>query len=94
MVVLDEAHNIEDTLCESGSGDYGEFDLCHLITALAKYSNQKGNKVDADVDLAQGGKLKLSEIAHELLLFLEELVMYMHRQRTAFQNGPSKYQFV
>jgi Fanconi anemia group J protein len=95
VVVLDEAHNIEDTLCESGSGDYGEINLCNLLSVLARYSNQKtsvgsdpsGN--DTMVELMMGGgEQSMSSVAHELVLFLEKVVNYMRTERKKFETGP------
>lgn len=94
MVVLDEAHNIEDTLCESGSGEYGEIDLCHLISVLTKYSNQK-KSVGVDprdsesmVELNGGGEQAISSVAHELVLFIEKVVNHMRVEREKFEAGP------
>jgi Rad3-related DNA helicase len=94
VVVLDEAHNIEDTLCESGSGDFGEIDLCHLLSILTRYSNQK-TSVGPDpsdprsmVELNGGGEQSMSSVAHELVLFLEKVVNYMRSEREKFETGP------
>lgn len=88
MVVVDEAHNVEDVLCESGSGEYSEIDLCTLITILAKYSNQK-DKFDTQIDIVgEGGAQKeLPSVAHELLMFLEKVVKYMRQERMKFETG-------
>jgi hypothetical protein len=89
VVVLDEAHNIEYTLCESGSGEYGEIDLCNLISTLTRYSNQKDGGKESAIELVSGGQQDLSSVAHELLLFLEKLVKYMQQQRRNFETGPA-----
>lgn len=96
VVVLDEAHNIEDVLCESGSGDYGEFDLCNLLPVLATYSNKRQDSDEAKntIDLPSGLSLSFSQVAHELLLFVEKLVVYMRDQRRRFENGPCKFRIV
>ena len=94
VVVLDEAHNIEDTLCESGSGDYGEFDLCNLLSVLTTYSHKRQDPDDEknNIDLPCGLSLPSSQVAHELLLFVEKLILYMRDQRRRFENGPCKFQ--
>ena len=93
VVVLDEAHNIEDVLCESGSGDYGEFDLCNLLPVLTAYSNQRQDSEEEKntIDLPSGLSLSFSQVAHELLVFVEGLVLYMRDQRRRFENGPCKF---
>lgn len=90
VVVLDEAHNIEDTLCEIGSGDFGEIDLCHLINKLTLYSNGRMKRGSVVRILGSGNEEKLSLVAHELLLFLEKVVMYMQAERQKFETGPSE----
>lgn len=95
VVVLDEAHNIEDTLCESGSGNYGEVDLSNLIAFLTPYSNRK-EAFDTDettvVEIVNnGGQMPMPKVAHELLLFLEKIVMYMRNERRKFESGPREY---
>ena len=96
VVVIDEAHNVEGTLCESGSGDFGEFDFCQLIGVLARYSNQYRGNERADRNLAQmelvgenrGESSTVSEGAHELLLFVENLVLHLRGLREKFQASP------
>ena len=38
VVVLDEAHNVEDTLRESGSCRFGELELCELLVMMNGYA--------------------------------------------------------
>jgi hypothetical protein len=84
VVVLDEAHNVEGTLIESGSGKFGEIDLAGLFAMLSYHSTaMKGSN---SVEVA-GDKKDLSEIAHELLLFVEKLVLYMRELRKRFENS-------
>lgn len=87
VVVLDEAHNIEDTLCTAGSGDYGEIELFHLISVLTQYSNQ-GPDRDSVMELLESKEtLPVSEVAHDLLLFLERLTNHMYKERNSFEQG-------
>jgi hypothetical protein len=93
VVVLDEAHNVEDTLCESGSGAFGELDLCQLVAVLAHYSNQKqANATENDKRtmelLGSREERQVSEVAHELLLFVEKLVGHMRSLREGFERSP------
>ena len=94
VVVLDEAHNIEDTLCESGSGDFGEIDLCNLVSVLTRYSNRKtsigSTPSDSEpmVTLSGGVEQEISSVAHELLLFIENILTHMRAERKKFETGP------
>ena len=88
VVVLDEAHNVEDTLKESGSGDFGEFALYQVMTMLARYSNMR---YSSEMELNEGGEKKeTNEVAHELLLFIEKLVLHMRELRASFERSPGK----
>jgi len=89
VVVLDEAHNVESTLRDSGSGKFGEIELCDLIVILSGYaamnrSDQNLVEVergDGDVD-----NINVCDVAHKLLLFVEALVLYMIKARKAFER--------
>ncbi|CAB9497764.1 Regulator of telomere elongation helicase 1 [Seminavis robusta] len=90
VVVLDEAHNVEGTLTESGSGKFGEIELTQLFAKLSFYSSaakSRSSKLD-DVTSSLGGKIDLAESAHELLLFVEKLILYMREQRQRFEQSP------
>lgn len=87
VVVLDEAHNVEDTLRESGSGRFGEFELCELIAMLeyhSRRSSHRRKKEEKEEDA------ETQDIAHELLLLLESIVRYMRSCRNKFENNPGK----
>ena len=89
VVVLDEAHNVEDTLKESGSGDYHEFELYQLIAMLSRYSNQRSYGETSEVEM-DGENMQRNEVAHKLLLFIEKLVNHMRELRTNFESSPGK----
>ena len=88
IVVLDEAHNVEDTLRGAGSGRFGEFELCELISMLEfhtkGYRRRQSEKDEAEIDT--------QDIAHALLLFLEPVVRYMRNSRVKFQNNGGKWE--
>ena len=89
VVVLDEAHNVEDTLCESGSGDFSELDLCHLVCILAHYAKSHKKDRPTEVEMLRSGQTRdLSDVAHELLVFVEKLVLYMRDLRERFERSP------
>lgn len=80
IVVLDEAHNVEGTLCEGGSGSFYELELLELMVLLERQSQYKGNLNEEGVDLG--------EAAHELLIFLERITLHMNENKKKFENNP------
>jgi len=87
VIVLDEAHNVEDTLRESGSFSMGEFELCELMVMLA---NKAGKSTTWDTRSGPDGGLMPHELAHELLLFVERIVLFMRDSRSTFEASPGK----
>ena len=82
VVVLDEAHNVEDTLRESGSGEFYEFELLELMVMLEYQSRQTGQQREDGADPGVA--------AHELLVFLEQITKQMHESKTSFENNPGR----
>jgi hypothetical protein len=87
VVVLDEAHNVESVLCESGSAKFGEIDLCQLICLLVPYSRRSTRTEEMEL-IGSEKKVEVAVVAHELLLFVEKLLFYLHGKRTAFERSP------
>jgi len=89
VVVLDEAHNVEDVLRDSGSGKWSEFDMCTIISHLQRYSNSNlGRKTETE-----GGEeeVSLREMAHALLLVVERIVLFLFDEKSKFEeNGGAK----
>ena len=97
VVILDEAHNVESTLREAGSGKFGEFVLCDLIVMLndnAVTERSTSNMMDVGGDagpLSMGSETAyLCDVAHTLLMFVEKVVNKLRTARTCFQNNPGK----
>ncbi|CAJ1966607.1 unnamed protein product [Cylindrotheca closterium] len=94
IVVLDEAHNVEDTLKESGSGDFRELDLCQMMNSLLVVIHQRIREEDDFLCIEMEGgvgtskQMSYPEVAHELLLFIERLVSYMRNERLRFESSP------
>jgi hypothetical protein len=108
VVVLDEAHNVEDVLRGGGSGVWGEFELCGMIAALQYFAGatvgplaemtvnlknpedkQNGRRGDPNADGAD--VVNVNEVAHELMVFLERVVLFMIDSKTKFeQSGGAK----
>eukprot|EP00980_Cylindrotheca_fusiformis_P001399 scaffold345_cov134-Cylindrotheca_fusiformis.AAC.10 len=89
VVVLDEAHNVEDTLNEGGSADFSEIELCQMMVSLALISNSgPTGSDDANMVDTQLGSIHRSEVAHELLLFFEVLLKHMRLLRQKFETSP------
>ena len=74
-------HSIEDTLRESGSGKFGEFELCELMVML-EYQSRTGAPRQS-----YEGEEDLSEVTHELLTFVEKIVKFMRAARVKFEKN-------
>ena len=80
VVVLDEAHNVEDTLRESGSGIFSEFELAEMVAMLLEFiPNIPSNAMDSDVK-------QLSDWAHEALLVVESLLRFLIGSKVNFER--------
>jgi len=100
VVILDEAHNVESTLREAGSGKWGEFELCELLVMLNNYAiteRSTTNLIDVGQDgggiLSTDNPLEIAyvcDVAHTLLMFVETVVEKLRTDRTCFQNNPGK----
>ena len=76
---------MEGTLAESGSGVFGEIQLSHLISTLSlSASAMKSYKNTVQLD---GDEKDISEVAHELLLFVEKVVILLKDQRLGFEQS-------
>jgi hypothetical protein len=80
VIILDEGHNVEDTLREAGSGTFGEFELCDIILMLEDHSRVRKSRRNPEDDVDIG------EICHELLLFVEHIVQFMRSSRERFEK--------
>ncbi|KAL3908406.1 MAG: hypothetical protein SGILL_008494, partial [Bacillariaceae sp.] len=89
VVVLDEAHNVESTLCESGSGKFGEIELCHIVCSLARHSRQASATNDMDM-IGTGEKVNSADVAHHLLLFVDKIVQYLRGMRQKFDGSAAQ----
>jgi hypothetical protein len=77
---------VENTLRESGSGKFGEIQLCEIVAMLVHFSSASKthrNTVDTDVE-----KKDISELAHALLLFVEQLITFLMEAKTRFEQSP------
>jgi hypothetical protein len=94
VVILDEAHNIEDILRESGSGKFKEIELCEMIIMLSKYANKEKNgydMIEVNHTEAKDGKMHVSDVTHPILLFIERLIQYLIDSKDAFLKSPGMY---
>lgn len=74
---------------ESGSGKFGEIELCEIVAMLVHFSSASKtsrNTVDAD-----GEKMDISELAHSLLLFVEQLITFLMEAKTIFEQSPGRF---
>ena len=90
IVVLDEAHNVEGTLTESGSIKVGEIELTKLLAMLSHQSQGLKSRKNT-VETKDGDQKDITEVAHELLLFVEKIVLYMRELRVSFERSTGKF---
>jgi Rad3-related DNA helicases len=88
VVVLDEAHNVEDTLRQEGSGKFGEIELLEMIVLLSTYASQwiPRDSIPSFGKEKESLQDKIPEIAHDILVFLEKIVHVMRQARHMFEN--------
>lgn len=95
VVILDEAHNVEDTLRSAGSGEFGEFALCELIVMLNNYAiteksttnmMEVGGIASPSGDSAETAYL--CDVAHVLLLFVEKIANKLRAAKQSFERNP------
>lgn len=91
VVILDEAHNVEDTLREAGSCYFGELELCELIVMLNNYSiTERSNWNLMEVTGAPGiaeSAAYLCDVAHSLLMIVEKVVDELREERKRFEGS-------
>ena len=89
VVVLDEAHNVESTLCEGGSGKYGEIDLCQLVCTLGFYSRRTLDTGSTTLINTQE-EVDTAKLAHDLLMFVESIILHVQTLRERFETSPGR----
>jgi hypothetical protein len=89
VVVLDEAHNVESTLREGGSGKYGEMDLFQLVCTLGNYARRTTSTGSITLISTQE-KVDSAKLAHHLLLFVENIISHMQALRQKFETSPGR----
>lgn len=94
VVILDEAHNVEDTLREAGSGKFSEFELCDLVVMLNNFAiteRSTGYLLDLEPGLPSddpGERAYLCDVSHTLLLFVDKVVNNLSLSRKSFEENP------
>jgi len=86
IIVLDEAHNVEDTLRSVGSGQFKEFELIEMIALLNSHAMKyvpSSDKDDDDKELHE----KMPVAAHCLLILIESVVKYLRKSKTRFEKN-------
>lgn len=89
VVVLDEAHNVESTLREGGSGKYGEMDLFQLVCTLGNYARRTTSTGNITLISTQE-EVDSAKLAHNLLLFVENIISHMQTLRQKFETSPGR----
>ncbi len=88
ICVLDEAHNIEDTLRKSGRGKFGEIELTELVEMLLTFAG--ASKTQRNTIETQEGEMNIGDVAHALLLFVEKLITFLMKTKTRFEQNPGQ----
>ena len=83
VVVLDEAHNVEDTLRDAGSGSFGEVELCEIVVMLQQLFTTKRKRGKRDAPEKSSG----IEEAHDLLLFVECVIQELQLAKQRFEQS-------
>ena len=88
VIVLDEAHNVEDTLRQEGSGTYGEIEMLEMNVLLSSYASkwQPSNKRLDGARREDSLHDQMPAIAHNLLVFLDKIIEALKESREAFEN--------
>jgi hypothetical protein len=89
VVVLDEAHNVESTLCEGGSGKYSEIELYQLVSSLAVYARRSQSTGNVSL-LGSREEVDTAKVAHDLLLFVEKIVFHLQKLKQGFESSPAR----
>jgi len=93
VVVLDEAHNVEDTLRQEGSGKFGEIELLEMNVLLSSYASRwkPPEKNSPYKRTEESLSDKIPGIAHDLLVFLDKIIDIMRQSRHMFENNQGKH---
>lgn len=89
IIVLDEAHNVEDTLRQEGSGTYGEIDILEMNVLLSSYASkwQPTNRRSDGSRMEDSLHDQMPGIAHNILVFLDKIIDALKKSRDAFENN-------
>lgn len=92
VVVLDEAHNVEDTLRSLGSDKFGEIEVLKMMALLSSFAAKwvpQNQRFNADMyGFSEEDELKdrIPETCHFLLLFIEKIILLMRTDKQKFEN--------
>ena len=87
IVILDEAHNVEDNLRSNGSIKIGEFELCEILCMLSEYATKRKNSNNTVNVGTKEKEVDISVITHEILLIVESLIEHLRDLRMKFECG-------
>ena len=93
VCVLDEAHNIEDVLRESGSGKFTFLELCELSKLLNTYSSMQkssSTRMNESENPSDSEEMHITDVAHQLLLFVEKWIQWLINSRQKFERDEGK----
>jgi len=90
VVCLDEAHNIEDTLKEGGSGLFGEIELMELAVMLSNLSimpRKSTNIIEKEGGEPADPPIFVPDVAHSILLFVERVILVLRQSKCQFPEA-------
>ena len=91
IIVLDEAHNVEDTLRNLGSDTFKEFELIEMLPLLNAYATQwvlsksrstKWDLKDKEEDLDE----LMPDISHGLIILIEKVLKFLRDSKSKFTD--------
>lgn len=87
IIVLDEAHNVEDTLRNIGSATFKEFDFIETVQMLIHLIELNSKESFATHSNEGELKEKIIDLAHEFILLIEKVVALLKESKRRFTNN-------
>lgn len=94
ILILDEAHNVEDTLRQEGSGKFGEIEMLEMNVLLSSYANKweaPNQRLDFGRRREDSIQDKLPDICHIILVFLDKIIDAVKQSGDNFANDRGKW---
>ncbi len=91
IVILDEAHNVEDTLRNLGSYAFKEFELIEMLPLLNLHALQwippQQHRVSArSQEMEEDLRQQMPEITHSIILLIEKVLKFLKESKKKFED--------